>query len=279
MPTTPTVPKRRTKSSSARPSSMRMRPMVEPLPPRQHRTHHVPIACSLLTLGVVVSLLFSAWILTWQQTLFTKTVQLVQIHDQAILEKLAAIESTRPPVSEVLTPAKESSEELTIERATAMLPDGPGSVAWNSATPTTTVVFTDQEKRVTFRVPYRPDWGTETARVAPYEVKKEGDTTTVSFGPLTYACTEQCAWVRAYTLSILPSRSENEIRSTVQATYPDATPEIHVDRIGTYDVLRIEVNGSSSLEFSGRRANYLYQQRSSTDPNVLEQLLRTLRGI
>lgn len=141
---------------------------------------------------------------------------------------------------------------------------------WNTEAATETIEYRHRERNVLMRLPYNPKWGNTMYKVAPFEVN--GDT--IQYGPIIVAN----GFHRAFTLTVTPSRDVAAIRQEAQK----ATATVKITSVGVNDfqIYRVEqgTDTPSSLEFIGRRQNYIFS-KTSTDPANSSQVAPTVNEV
>ena len=201
---------------------------------------------------------------------------------QGLLARLDRLEKLCSPVAVIPSGTTTSALPVTVTaKDLADLHSVIDANTWNTEAPTETIEYRDKDRKVSIRLPYNPKWGNSMYKVAPFEVSGEN----TQYGPIIMAN----GFRRSFTMMITPSRDVTAIRKA----YPTSTEApVKITSVGTadFEVYRIEqgTQKSGSLEFVGRRYNYIFSKQSTdpqnsfmTAPSTSEALpiIRSLKSI
>ncbi len=245
-----------------------------------HHVTKVPMACSLLSLGLVCALLLGAMVVVWQDETARQTEQRVSTQ-RSLLKRLVTLERQLEMMSRQNITGHASMAIGTTEAAILFPEALPTS--WNTDEATSTTEYRNVKKGIAFQVPYDASWGDGVHRVVPSEVDSDEK---ISFGPLVYLCGEGCGWNRLYQVMILPARTETQAITEFKNYDVIGEPKIIHRSISGFPIL--DLKGSSAfgsverIEFSGKKYNYLLTKRpgmQAPEDKIIQGILKTLHSI
>jgi len=157
-----------------------------------------------------------------------------------------------------------------------------------------TVVYLNQDKKISFDVPFNESWGTKDYKLNPYdEIKKDGITTGLDFGLSSIFhpgdVATECDWVRQYSLEFLPAQTITKALAEISklSTKPEKkdingysvieykTENDLFDSPAAYLVVRV-LDKTASYEFE-----QVIEPWISSMPNFenLENIVKTLKPL
>ena len=102
-----------------------------------------------------------------------------------------------------------------------------------------TVVYLNQDKKISFDVPYNESWGTKDYKLNPYdEIKKDEAMAGLEFGSaIVFGVPKitECDWIRKYSLTFLPAETATKVLAEIKKIDPSAEKK--------------EINGYTVIEY------------------------------
>ena len=163
--------------------------------------------------------------------------------------------------------------------------------AVNTDAPDTTVTYSNTAKGISFDIPYNAHWGyaeSPLSAFADHEATDDFPFGYVLFGSPTSGSLEglanSCALTQSYELTLLPSRTAEVAKRTIEGRGSDIVPNATVRTINGLTVVQYTDVGLCSyptMELVGKKYNYSFTTSCGGDTqeewNVLEKVVESIK--
>lgn len=144
---------------------------------------------------------------------------------------------------------------------------------FNNDTANSQIAYNDDEKGISFEIPFNQNWGSNKYRLNPYDLNNND----LSFGSM--SAFEGCSTIRSYSLDFKPAKPVVKVVAEIEQGITPITTKINDLTVVKY--AQADMCTNSFMEVIGQKYNYLFSTSCGgdavKDSQSLENIIKSVK--